>query len=153
MVSVNLIPASVLIRYAVRRRVQNWIIAGVILGAAVTVPVVVEGRQQARVQRLRGEITVLEGKLGELRGQVARTAQGVLDTDAQLARGRALRTKRGWASLLALVGGCVPEEAWLTSIATDPPAPTGSVKQASADWSRKVSAAPGAGTGVEAGVA
>ena len=126
MIGVNLIPSEVLVRHAVRRRIRRWGVACALLAGAAMVPVVIEARQQAQVERLKLELMDVEDKVGDLRGQLSTTAQTVLDLDAELARARALRTKRSWSGLLALLSTCQPQEVWLTSVATDPPQPKAS---------------------------
>ena len=126
MISVNLIPSEVLIRHAVKRRIWRWAVACVLLAGAALVPVVIEARQQAQVERLKLKFMDMEGQVSGLRGQLSATAQTVLDLDAELARAHALRTKRSWSGLLALLSACLPQEVWLTSVATDPPQPKAS---------------------------
>ncbi|MCK4659278.1 MAG: PilN domain-containing protein [Phycisphaerae bacterium] len=123
MIGVNLIPAELLIARAVRRRIRVWLVVSVVLVGVVLVPIVVEGHRQGQVQRLRLKIAGMETRLHGVRGKVANVAQTVLDTDLELARSEALRTKRCWSGLLGLVADCMPQEVWLTSIATDPPQP------------------------------
>jgi Tfp pilus assembly protein PilN len=123
MVGVNLIPSEMLIRHRLMRRLQGWVIVGVALAGATLVPVAVEGRQQAQIERMRASVAEVETKLRSVRGEVASTAQTVLDLDAELARAGALRTKRSWSGLLALLSESLPPQVWLTSLATDPPQP------------------------------
>jgi len=47
----------------------------------------------------------------------------------QLNRAKALRAKRAWSGMISLVGTCMPQGCWLTSIATDPGAPTGAASK------------------------
>ena len=143
MISVNLIPSEVLIRHAVKRRTWRWAVACVLLAGAALVPVVIEARQQAQVERLKLKLMDTEGQVSGLRGQLSATAQTVLDLDAELARAHALRTKRSWSGLLALLSACLPQEVWLTSVATDPPQPKAS--GAPSPRSRVKTGDPGAG--------
>ncbi len=120
------------------------------LAGSALLPVLVESRQQAHFERLKLRAGDTETKLSVVRGQVATTAQAVADLDTELARANALRTKRSWAALLRLVGACLPEEVWLTSIATDPPQPRASGRiQVSRDRAGEAGkgGAPGNGPG------
>ncbi|MFH0982684.1 MAG: hypothetical protein V2A79_14260 [Planctomycetota bacterium] len=126
MIGVNLIPTEMLVRHAVKRRLWRWTMSSVVLAAAALTPPLVEDRQQAQVESLQGKVDDVDARLDVMRGQVAATAQAVHDADAELTRSLALRTKRSWAGLLALVSGCMPEAVWLTALATDPSQPAGS---------------------------
>ncbi len=157
MIGVNLIPSEVLIGHLAKRRIQRWAVTSALLAGAALVPVLMEGRQQAGFERLKLRASDTKAKLSVVRGQVATTAQAVADLDTELARARALRTKRSWSALLRLVGACLPEEVWLTSIATDPPQPSASghvqVSRKGGEKSRKGGAQnQGAGDAAASGV-
>jgi Tfp pilus assembly protein PilN len=123
MIGVNLIPADVVLRHATQRRLRVWAVVSLLLGATTAVPIVLERRQQAQIQRLDARVTEADVALRAVRAQTASTAQAVLDLDAELARAAALRTKRSWAGLLTLLSAQLPPQVWLTTLATDPPQP------------------------------
>ncbi|MCP4591630.1 MAG: hypothetical protein GY842_12890 [bacterium] len=125
MIGVNLIPREVLVRHLVRQRSRRWGLVSVVLAALAVIPAVVEGRQRARGDSLKEEASTVQSRLEGLRAEVAGTAQAVLNRDAELARARALRTKRLWGGLLSQVESCTPERVWFTSLATDPAEPRG----------------------------
>jgi Tfp pilus assembly protein PilN len=58
-----------------------------------------------------------------LRASLRQLTSEVQDASLHLERARALRSKRAWSSLLATIGGALPERCWLTSMATDPASP------------------------------
>jgi Tfp pilus assembly protein PilN len=65
------------------------------------------------------------------------TAQSLADLNDRIERANALRTKRSWAGLLSLVAQCLPQEVWLTSVATDAPPPAAARRRTSPRASEK----------------
>jgi len=118
-------PAAVLRRRVLERRVRVWGVVCGLAAAAGVVPVGLDVRQQSVV---RGEERKEAGLADEVVGARERLSAVVQRTEAlrqQLARADALRAKNPWASLLTTVGRALPEEVWLSALATSPAAPTG----------------------------
>jgi len=121
----NFIPSSVLAARAKRRHLQTWstAIGGAI--CALMLPLILDWTNRARAAEMEA---VSENLASELRQRHTEhreaTSQAAL-LQGQIERAKALRSKRAWSAMLGLVGSCLPDSAWLTLIATDPPTPVG----------------------------
>ena len=123
MISVNLIPRDVRLGQALRRRLWRWaslaMVGLLLLGASA-------GFDFAR----RGTADELRATNAGLQVQVTRAQTNLRTITAelmsawnQLEHATALRTKRAWSGMIALIARSMPENCWLTSIATDPDKP------------------------------
>jgi len=121
----NLIPETLRHRHERRRRVRGWGVVLVIAIGLLAVPVTLDWSRKARAKRLRQEQADLVEVRSSMLAEWSTVREEVEETRAQIMRAEALRSKRGWSRLLALVAGAVPDRAWLTAVATDPPQPTG----------------------------
>ena len=124
MIGVNLIPAPILATRAAKRHLKGWCLVVVVALAANAVPLVADVLSTARAAELRHERDGLSQEVAQARQEADATTAEAAESLARLERAKALRSKRAWSAMFALIGGCLPDEAWLTSIATDPPAPT-----------------------------
>lgn len=151
MVAVNLVPSELVVRAAVKRRGRQWAAAVITVAGLAAVPFVLENRQRTQLGRLGAKVTEVEDRLTAVRQKVATAAQAVLESDAELARAGALKTKRSWAGLLERLSACMPAEVWLTSVATDPPQPrAGGRSIPPADRRAATAPSPGATTSPDA---
>lgn len=128
MSSVNLIPRTVRLRQAQHRRLWRWgslaMVGLLVLGAS-------GGYDFARRAAAEGLGSTTDG----VQMQVTRAQTDLRTITAELmsARNRlehatALRTKRAWSGIIALIAESMPETCWLTSIATDPERPQSILK-------------------------
>ncbi len=123
MIAINLIPEQVVLAKRRRRRLRAWGCILLLSAAVCALPVSVEAARNRRVRSLRAERTHLLAGIEESRAELNRVRLDVQDLEAEAARADALRTKRPWATLFALLSENLPEEMWLMSVATDPATP------------------------------
>jgi len=126
MTGVNLIAESELMARRRRRRVRTWSVALLIVAAVGSLPVAVEFTRHHQVQSLRGQRQRVQNDIEKSRAELNQTALAIRELRAQAARADALRTKRSWAGLLTTISGRLPQEMWLSSVATDPASPRNS---------------------------
>lgn len=124
MVDVNLIPESVLFARTCRRHAVRWATS---LALAITTLALCAGSDWVQ----RGEVRSLRDKRERLGAEMVRASAeldavtlAANDAHLRVERARALRSKRAWSGMLALIASRMPEGSWLTSIATDPSAPS-----------------------------
>ncbi len=132
MISVNLIPWS--LRVAQRRRlhIQRWAAAALIAGAMLCVPAMFDRVRQAEASELGLSNQRLQAQLVGLRRDVRSISAKAEQIQLQIERAETLRSKRSWSALISLIGQCMPDGSWSTSIATDPPtAPQGKSRSSS----------------------
>lgn len=132
--SVNLIPQSVVFVHARRRHVKRW--AGVF---AVSLAIALSGIGVNWLQR--AEATQLEEESRRVHAELVsiRITADAAEVEAQVIENRlnradALRAKRSWSGMLALVAKSLPLSCWLTAVATDPPFPSGSMNMVTAKF-------------------
>jgi len=125
MIGVNLIPTPILAARAAKRHLKGWCLVIAAALAANAVPLVADVLSAARAAELRHERDGLSQEVTKARQEADATTAEAGELLARLERAKALRSKRAWSAMFALIGACLPDEAWLTSIATDPPAPSG----------------------------
>lgn len=121
MVSINLLPPSLMRKRVVRRRVRTWsVLVACALGAGA-IPVVMYQSARAQEDSLRARRESVDGDRSSLQRELAQWTRSIQSLHTQLARADALRSKRSWSTLLGMIGSCMPEGTWLTSLATDSP--------------------------------
>ena len=123
MIAVNLIPETVAHARRRRRRCRAWSLALLLAAGVCAVPVSVELSRHRRVQSLRDERQRVQADMEKTRDDLNRIGLEIQSLQAQKARADALRTKRPWTALFALLSRSLPDEMWLMSAATDPAAP------------------------------
>jgi Tfp pilus assembly protein PilN len=121
MVSVNLLPPSVMRQRSVRRRVRAW--SGVLACAlgALAIPVVIHQSARAQERSLLARRETMDGDRSALQRELAQETRSIQSLQTQLARADALRSKRSWSALFGMISACMPEGTWLTMLATDSP--------------------------------
>ncbi len=137
MTGVNLIPASILEAHRRARRLHLWVVAVTLTAAVAALPVLWQVRQHARVAELTTLKQARTAQSASVRAELSATAQSLADLNDRIERANALRTKRSWAGLLSLVAQCLPQEVWLTSVATDAPPPAAARRRTSPRASEK----------------
>lgn len=119
----NMIPKAILDRYARRRRLGTWGAALALSLSVLAIPVTLNWTRQVQARHLRREQAELSEARSHVLAEWATMRGEVTETEAQVMRAEALRSKRAWSSLLGLVADSVPERAWLTAVATNPAQP------------------------------
>ncbi|HNQ23610.1 MAG TPA: hypothetical protein PKK06_11000 [Phycisphaerae bacterium] len=125
MVSINLLPEEVRRAQTRRLHLTRWSLAVAAALLLLAVPVGLDFLHRAQAVRLRGEEARLKRELGTVRNEVATVTAESAKVMTQIERARALRAKRAWSALFALIANALPEETWLTAVATDPATPAG----------------------------
>ena len=124
MVTVNLIPQSVQAAQARRRHIKRWAACLAVTAVVAVVPVAAHWLQHVRVDELRAQSDKLQIDLAAARTELKTATAAANDAFLRIERAKALRSKRAWSDMLALIGSCLPKDCWLTSIATDPDVPS-----------------------------
>lgn len=124
MISVNLIPDTIQAAQKQRRHLRWWGMLILAASVVLVVPLGIDWYQSARAAELHAQDEQLQSVLAttraELRAQMAQANTTLL----HLERAKALRSKRAWSAMFALISRCMPAGCWLTSFATDPPGPS-----------------------------
>lgn len=123
MAGVNLIPESVWLAQARRRHVRHWALWITLAACAVAVLSGIEWFHEATAAELRARNDTLQSELETVRGELVSLTSEAHRVHLQIERAKALRSKRAWSGMLAMIASCMSPGAWLTSIATDPPTP------------------------------
>ena len=124
MISVNLIPESIQLRQARRRRIQRWAVWSGVATILVAVPLGLEWRHRGEVDELDWQNIRLHQELTRIQAELKAVTAAADDVFLQIERANVLRSKRAWSAMLALIASAMPDQCWLASIATDPSAPS-----------------------------
>ncbi len=124
MVTVNLIPEGVQAAQARGRHIGRWAVCFAVTSAVAVVPLGAHWMQHVRIDELRAQSDKLQIDLAAARTELKTATAAANDAFLRIERAKALRTKRAWSNMLALIGSCLPKDCWLTSIATDPDVPS-----------------------------
>ena len=123
MVGVNLIPENVRLAQERRRRLKGWGIAILLAVAILALPLTVDWVQRVQAAELRTQHDQLQNELQTVRTELRALTSQANQALMQLERAHALRSKRAWSAMFALIEKGMPEGAWLVSMATDPATP------------------------------
>ncbi|UCC30295.1 MAG: PilN domain-containing protein [Phycisphaerales bacterium] len=123
MVGVNLIPENVRLAQWRRRRLKRWSIAILLALAILALPLTVDWVQRVQAAELRTQHDQLQIELATIRTELRALTSQANEALMQLERAHALRSKRAWSAMFALIEKGMPEGAWLVSMATDPATP------------------------------
>jgi Tfp pilus assembly protein PilN len=124
MVTVNLIPESIQAAQARGRHIKRWAACLAVTTIVAVVPVGAHWMQHLRIEELLAQSDKLQTDLAAARVELKTATAAANDAFLRIERAKALRTKRAWSDMLALIGSCLPKDCWLTSIATDPDVPS-----------------------------
>jgi len=124
MVTVNLIPERVQAAQARRRHLKRWAFCIAVAAAVAAVPVGAHWMQHVRIEELHAQSDKLQVDLAAARTELKSATAAANDAFLRIERAKALRTKRAWSDMLALIGTCLPKDCRLLSIATDPDVPS-----------------------------
>lgn len=125
MVTVNLIPQSVVVSQARRWRIKRWFISTLIAVCAVLIALGVDGLQLAKAAALQDELASVQAEISQVRSDLTTVAAQSEQIWHQIERAKAIRSKRSWSSLVALIDDLLPKNCWLVTFATDPHRPAG----------------------------
>lgn len=142
MVFVNLIPEAIVAQQWRKRRVARWTAASLVAIGALLIPLTLEGWQTARAEQLRAGRRALERDRTLLSAELTGLAAESQSVYLQIERANALRSKRSWSGMLALIAGTMPEGCWLTAIETVPAVPASGAHNTPPATARSVTAAP-----------
>lgn len=120
----NLIPDSVRQTRTSRRHLKRWGVACLAALVVVAFPLGVDWYRNARAAELGAQARQLAGQLSAARKEVEEATTAAREVFLQLERANALRAKRSWSGMLAMLGACMPTECWISSFATDPATPS-----------------------------
>jgi len=140
--NINLIPEKVRNRHKRKMRIRNWAIVFLAATVVLAIPIGWDWSREAKANRLRHRQREQAATRTTMQADWERIKNEVSRTQAQIERADALRSKRAWSSMLALITQAVPEDAWLVTVATDPAMPP--------IHTAKAAAASGAATQAEA---
>lgn len=141
MTSVNLIPEGVLVARTQRRHAKCWTMLILAAAGLSATPLMLDWSRRTHAAELREESDRLQQELGSTRSQLRTTSAEATRVFLEVERANALRSKRAWSAMFALIASCLPADCWLGSIATDPEAPAGGASP------RPVVASPGTNAG------
>lgn len=119
----NLIPKQLQLSRARSRRIKAWALPIAAAAMVLVVPVVIDKYRSVEAGRLRAENIQLQRQITGQRAELTDVTAQAHQALVQLQRAEALRSKRAWSAVLALVARRIPPGCWLTSIASDPAAP------------------------------
>lgn len=125
MVRVNLIPQKTRRAQTIRRRVRGWSTVIALGGTLLAVSAGMEWMSRRDALQLRAASAGVRNDLIQVRKELRGSSAEALNAKIRIERAEALRSKRAWSAILALVATSLPDGSWLTSIATDPVTPTG----------------------------
>jgi len=123
MVAVNLVPTEIRVAVARRRHLRRWMISTAIAAAALLAAAGANWAQLARESELKAENERVQEQLAVVRKEVELVTDRLASVSVQIDRADALRRKRPWSGMIMLIGSCMPDECWLTSVATNPERP------------------------------
>jgi Tfp pilus assembly protein PilN len=119
----NFIPSDVLASRRLQSHLRRWLTIVAVSTGVAAIPFVLNELSRVESEELRDRERQLASQVAQTQKELtAAQAEAVL-LAGRIERARALRTKRAWSSMLSMIGACLPPEAWLTSLATDPAAP------------------------------
>lgn len=123
MIRINLIAESELLARQRARRFRRWTVVVIVAAVTAAFPVGVELSHQQKLLALQAERRDVAEKITSTTTALNAAILEVAQLKSHIARADALRSKRSWSRLLALISRAVPDDMWLISLATDPPAP------------------------------
>jgi Tfp pilus assembly protein PilN len=123
MVGVNLIPVSVRLSQVRRRHVRRWAVSVAVGVALVGVSLGMDWLRRAEAAGLCADNERLQSELEAIRADLKSVSAQAAETLLRIERAKALRSKRAWSGMIAMIASCMPPQSWLTSIATDPATP------------------------------
>ena len=128
MIGVNLIPQHVQLSQARRRRIQRWSGASLVAAGLLMIPLGLDWSTRAKADTLKQRYERSVKAYQTLRTELRESDAAVERARTRIERAEALGSKRAWSSMLMMITDALPDGAWLTTIETDPPTPTGGTR-------------------------
>lgn len=123
MTLINLIPEEIVQAAARRNRLLRWTVIVALAGVLSAIPYSITLSRNASLATMREEIDRIDQETSAARAQLRQASTRARDLLAELERSKALRSKRAWSSIFALIATSLPADCWLHSVATDPETP------------------------------
>lgn len=123
MIGVNLIPEQQRYARVRRRHLTRWIVVAAVLAGCGAVPLTMGLADAAAAVSLRSETKANQSRLEAARKHLVEVTARMTEVRAQIERAAALRGKRPWSALIAMIGRVMPADVWLTGWQTDPAQP------------------------------
>lgn len=125
MIGLDLLPQRVSVRQKCNRHMRRWAGVWCLILIAVLIPLVLDWLGVEKLSELRAKEIELKTSLVRVDSELAVVKEKVSGVAAEIERAKAFRAKRCWRGLLHQIASSMPTDLWLTSVATDPPAPAG----------------------------
>ena len=142
MIGVNLIPQHVQLSQARRRRIQRWSGAGIVAAGLLMIPLGLDWSTRAKADTLKQRYERSVKAYQTLRTELRESDAAVERARTRIERAEAMASKRAWSSMLVMITDALPDGAWLTTIETDPPTPTGGTRSSRTTNAKDPSDAP-----------
>ncbi len=126
MIAVNLIPKQQTLTRRRRRHLTRWGIIIGTTGVVALVPLASGISAHARAASLSSELRTTQTRYNDVQAELITVTTSIAEVTNQIDAAAALRGKRSWTALIAMIGRVAPEDMWLTSLSTDPAMPGGS---------------------------
>ena len=124
MLSINLIPADVQLTLRRQCHLRRWTVSFAVAGTAMLVVLGADWARRGKASDLRAQDRQFQTELNTARANLKTITAEASQMLVQIERAKALRAKRAWSGMFALLRDCMPDDCWLISIATDPAKPS-----------------------------
>jgi Tfp pilus assembly protein PilN len=106
----------------------RWAMAATLASAVSSFPVGMEMSRNQRARALNAELSVINERVAMSTERHNKLSVQIGTLRTQIDRANALRSKRPWAALLEGISKSLPDDIWLSILATNPPRPAGGRK-------------------------
>lgn len=125
MVKINLIPETIQRAQTRRQHSRCWVASILASAVILAIPLTIDRVQRAEAVELAKQCSQLDQELEAVQTKVESLSARAGETRRRLERAIALRAKRPWSAMFTMIEERMPDDCWLVSVATDPPAPRG----------------------------
>ncbi len=126
MTLINLVPAEVHRAATRRSHLLRWAMVVALSGVIALIPYSLSVARDNRVSKLREEVDSIDVQAAKTRAELRQATELAQQLHSDLERSRALRSKRAWSGMFALIASSLPPDCWLRSVTTDPDSPQAS---------------------------
>ncbi len=130
MVLANLIPEEERVARTRRRHLRRWSVSVAVSFAALLMFAGIAWLARNEAATLRATSRQIDEDLERERTELRATSVEAQRVLVEIERAKALRSKRAWSGMVALIASNMPDGAWLTSLATDPVNPQSGARTA-----------------------
>lgn len=123
MIGINLIAPEELHARLNRRHMRRWAVISMATGILGTGPVLWATIENARLASLKDQQQSMASQMAQVRRDLLTMKQHAGAIASEMEQASAFRRKRNWSGVMSLIAQCLPPDAWLESVATDPQAP------------------------------